>query len=61
MLLIQPMIIWIFFVREGFFILNGRKLIIKDKKFISEVCFLDERKFQIEIGKKCFHWKKIPQ
>ena len=39
------------FVGEGVFILNGRKIIIKEKTFISEGCFLDGRKFQIEIGK----------
>ena len=42
------------FVGKGVFILNGRKLIIKDKTFISEGCFLDGRKFKIEIGKNVF-------
>lgn len=46
-----------FFVGRGVFILNGRKLLIKDNTYISEGCFLDGRKFHIEIGKNVFMGK----
>ena len=47
-------------VGEGVFILNGRKLIIKDKTFISEGCFLDGKNSKLKLV-KMYSLERIPQ